>query len=73
MNSVLNRLDIPNKDCIRGNITLLPELDGAKIQWKSSKPDVISDEKIGEKAAGVVVSGGAWKHRTTAHTKTNEN
>ena len=52
---VLNKIDIPNKECIRGNITLISEVDGVNIKWKSSAPHVITDEFIGKKAAGVVV------------------
>ena len=37
MQEILNKIDIPNKECIRGNITLPLEVDGAKISWKSRK------------------------------------
>lgn len=52
--TIIDKIDIYGKDCIRGNITLLSELDGAKIEWSSSNPDVISDKPIGKMAAGVV-------------------
>lgn len=54
LNSIKDKIDIPNKDCIRGNITLLPELDGAKIEWKSSNSNIITDTYADGKAAGVV-------------------
>ena len=54
MQEILNKIDIPNKECIRGNITLPLEVDGAKISWKSSNESVISDKQIGKMAAGVV-------------------
>ena len=54
MQEILNKIDIPNKECIRGNITLPLEVDGVKISWKSSNESVISDKQIGKMAAGVV-------------------
>ena len=54
MQEILNKIDIPNKECIRGNITLPLEVDGAKISWKSSNESAISDKQIGKMAAGVV-------------------
>ena len=48
------KLKIIGADAIRGNIYLPTSVDGIDIKWKSSNPDVISDVKIGEKAAGVV-------------------
>lgn len=54
MQSIFEKIDIPGKNHVRGNITLPEEIDGVKIRWISSNPDVISDKKIGNKAAGVV-------------------
>lgn len=54
MQNILNKIDIPDKECIRGNIMLPLEIDGAKITWKSSNENIISDKQIGKKAAGVV-------------------
>lgn len=51
---ILGEIQIPNADQIRGNIYLCKELKGTKIQWKSSHPDVISDQQIEELAPGVV-------------------
>ena len=36
MENIKASLIIPNEDDIRGNITLLPEKDGASIVWNSS-------------------------------------
>lgn len=63
-------LEIPGAERIRGNI-FLPESAGvasedaargdlfrvARITWKSSAPEVISAQKLGDKAAGVVHRG----------------
>lgn len=46
MENIKASLIIPNEDDIRGNITLLPEKDGASIVWNSSHPKVISDKDI---------------------------
>ena len=51
---ILSKIDIPNRDGVRGNITLISEMDGAKIEWTSSNPAVISDKYNDGKAAGVV-------------------
>lgn len=59
MNKILDSLDIPNKKEIRGNITLLNNISGSPVTWKSSNPDVISDATIDGKAAGVVKRGEA--------------
>ena len=52
--NILSKVDIPNKEAIRGNITLPAELDGVAINWKSSNTDVITDKFADGKAAGVV-------------------
>lgn len=57
MNSVLNSLEIPYAEAIRGNITLPDTILGASITWESSNPNVISDKTINGKAAGVVTRG----------------
>lgn len=57
MNAILDKITIPNADAIRGNITLPESVDGAKVTWRSSKPDVITDTKQGAMAAGVVTRG----------------
>lgn len=54
MQDILKKIDIPNKNSIRGNITLISAIDGANIEWKSSDTDVITDKIFGEMAAGVV-------------------
>lgn len=57
MQKILDAIYIPNADEIRGNITLLSEINGATVTWKSSNADVISDKDIKGKAAGVVTRG----------------
>lgn len=52
--NILDKIDIPNKECIRGNITLLTEMDGATIEWNSSNPEIITDALKDKMAAGVV-------------------
>ena len=51
---ILEKISIPNAEKIKGNITLLTKLDGADITWKSSNPDVITDNDNGVMLAGVV-------------------
>lgn len=51
---IANKIDIPGKECIMGNITLPTEVDGAKIEWNSSAKDIITDTAVGKMAAGVV-------------------
>lgn len=63
IHKVADSLEIPNADCIKGNITLPTKNEyGAKITWKSSDPDVINDkdaesENYGKIPAGVVHRG----------------
>ena len=54
---IANEVNIPNSNNVRGNITLLKELNGATITWKSSAPAVITDKEADGKAAGVVTRG----------------
>lgn len=54
---IAEQLTLAIGDKVYGNITLVETLLGAEITWKSSNPEVISDQKIGAKAAGVVVRG----------------
>ena len=54
---IANKLTIPNSNNVRGNITLLEELDGATITWKSSNPAVVTDQEADGMAAGVVTRG----------------
>jgi hypothetical protein len=51
-----NALTIPDKDDVRGSITLPTQgsVNGSAITWKSSNPAVVSDADDGGKAAGVV-------------------
>ena len=58
LNEVLNKIYIPNGDCIKGNITLLDKIDDAVIEWKSSRPEIITDKDSGKLRAGVVTRGG---------------
>ena len=53
MKKIMDIIDIPGADAIRGNITL-PLVDGAEIRWKSSNTDVITDTDIGKLKAGLV-------------------
>lgn len=57
MKQILKRIDIPDKDGIRGNITLVTKVDGASVTWKSSNPEVITDKEVDGKPAGVVTRG----------------
>lgn len=57
MQKILDKIVIPNANEVRGNITLLSEVDGVKITWESSNTDVITDQEIDGKAAGVVTRG----------------
>lgn len=57
MQEILNKIDIPGKEEVRGNITLVKNIGEARISWKSSKPQVISDTDKEAMAAGVVFRG----------------
>ncbi len=57
LTKVLDKIVIPGAEKIRGNITLIDSLDGAKLTWKSSNPAVISDVDCGLLKAGVVNRG----------------
>ena len=58
--AAVEKLDIPGKDNVKGNVTLLKELkiDGAEgkatVSWKSSDTSVVTDADKDGKAAGVV-------------------
>lgn len=51
---IFDKIAIPNENCIRGNITLIDDVDGVKIEWVSSNASVISDKDVNGKKAGVV-------------------
>ena len=54
MKKIMDMIDIPGADAIRGNITLPESVDGIRVSWKSSNTDVITDRSCGSKKAGVV-------------------
>ena len=54
MSKIMDMIDIPGAEAIRGNITLPVYADGAEVTWKSSNTDVITDTDIGKKKAGLV-------------------
>ena len=54
---IANLLTIPNSTAVRGNITLIDELEGATITWTSSNKAVVTDAEADGKAAGVVTRG----------------
>ena len=54
MKDNLEKVSIPNKDNIKGNITLLDKIGSVNIMWTSSNPKVISDSDTGRLKAGVV-------------------
>ena len=41
MNEALASVDIPNKDDVRGNITLPTEKNGVKITWTTDHPEIV--------------------------------
>lgn len=57
MQTILDSISIKSADALRGNITLITEMEDAKIEWKSSNTDVITDREIDGKPAGVVKRG----------------
>ena len=63
MISILNKIEIKDSDCIRGNIYLPDDIDGANIFWKSSNPSIISD--IDRVAAKGVVTRGEIDQKVT--------
>ncbi|MCR4694382.1 MAG: family 43 glycosylhydrolase [Pseudobutyrivibrio sp.] len=46
INQVLDSIQIPSADSIKGNIYLPEELDEVVLKWKSNKPLVISDKAV---------------------------
>ena len=54
MKQLLESIEIPGREAIRGNITLPEQMDGALLSWTSSNPCVITDREKDGKAAGVV-------------------
>lgn len=54
---ILDAIDIPSKDEIRGNITLPTNVCGASVSWTSSNSAVITDKDQGKLLAGVVTRG----------------
>lgn len=54
MKKIMDMIDIPGADAIRGNITLPESVAGIRVSWKSSNTDVITDRSCGSKKAGVV-------------------
>lgn len=54
LSEISEKLSIPYADGIRGNITLITQLDGADIAWKSSNPKVVTDCDMNGIKAGVV-------------------
>lgn len=54
MNEIIKEITIRNSGCIKGNIYMPSEVNGAGISWTSSNPDIISDKAEGKAAAGVV-------------------
>lgn len=57
MKELMDSIEIPYSDEIRGNITLPLSIEGASVTWKSSNPSIITDADAGEKLAGVVTRG----------------
>lgn len=62
MQTILDKIIIPNASGIKGNITLLKNIDGAEIKWESSEPLIISDKDNGKLLAGVVKRGAEDKN-----------
>ncbi|MDO4188728.1 MAG: glycoside hydrolase family 43 protein [Lachnospiraceae bacterium] len=56
---IIDKIDIKGKDAVRGNITLLTEIDGVKIEWKSSNEAIISDKDIKKTIAGITYNQAA--------------
>ena len=54
---MISELEIVNKDGVYGNIYLPSEIDGHPVSWKSSHPEVISDQEIDGKKPGIVTRG----------------
>lgn len=54
MAHILDLIEIPYINEIRGNIDLPLDIDGTVIEWTSSNPAVIANQMIGKMAPGVV-------------------
>ncbi len=57
MLAALNEVSIPNVENIRGNLFLPEMVGGVSVQWKSSRPEVITDKAIGRKKPGIICRG----------------
>lgn len=53
LKEALDSIDIPNKDDVRGNITLPKESEnGIAIEWSTDHPGIVNVNEISEKVAG---------------------
>lgn len=73
MKELMDSIEIPYSDEIRGNITLPLSIEGASVTWKSSNPSIITDADVGEKLAGVVTRGAEDTMVTLTATITKDN
>lgn len=73
MKELMDSIEIPYSDEIRGNITLPLSIEGASVTWKSSNPSIITDADAGEKLAGVVTRGAEDTMVTLTATITKDN
>ncbi len=54
MEKILAGLEIPSANGLRGSVTLVEAMEGAKISWTSSQPDIITQADQGAIAKGKV-------------------
>ena len=57
LENVFEQMEMPNSKEIRGNIYLPENVNGKKVRWTSSAPEIISDNRVGKSAPGVVKRG----------------
>lgn len=71
MANILDLIEIPYKNEIRGNIDLPDNIDKTAIEWTSSDPETVCPVNVGNKKAGVVKRGDVDKKVTlTVRVKT---
>ncbi len=73
LEGILARINIPNPENVRGNITLPTESEGAEISWSSSDPAISPDGVVtrGDTDKKVILTATAVKNGKTA-TRTYE-
>lgn len=73
IDKIFEEISIPHAESVKGNITLLTNIDNAKIEWTSSNKAVITDSYDGSKKPGVVTRQSEDQRVTLTATVTLDN